>query len=358
MRNDAAITIHRQSKSRYRNAWAILGSLTIVTGLAGPARGQGPMNAGLAGQLRLFQVRIVSGRIQAVSPPSTQSMSSSFRGTDRRERLSIDLSTGQPTVSYERVTPREHFSYVIMAGDHVVIRQIPRSSADQPTVAFFQQTDGPVTLTVTSGDDTEIYQGTNLWQLLLIEPDACRRHLLPLVETMRPGWLLARQADAIEELLCQGGRVRSDGDRRKWQQAVVLLGSSRYSDRERAEEQLAAAGQRVLSFLQGQDRRQLDAEQWFRMRRIIRQLSGGGEEDTPDRVAFWLADDPRAWFAILSRASVSKRRTATEKLGQLLEVTLPFDPDAPADEREAQLERLKERFGATLSPAPVAVNDA
>jgi hypothetical protein len=102
--------------------------------------------------------------------------------------------------------------------------------------------------------------------------------------------------------------------------------------------------------LRSLERSTLDAEQAFRMRRIIRTLATDVEEDTSERVAAALSSDPRVWYALLERDNVTVRRTASQRLGKLLEAEIEFDPAGTPEERAKQLAKLGERFGATLNP--------
>ena len=61
----------------------------------------------------------------------------------------------------------------------------------------------------------------------------------------------------------------------------------------------------MIHYLRKLDPARLDAEQKFRVRRIITALGSGEGIDTPDRVTSWLAGDPSIWLGLLSRDSES-----------------------------------------------------
>ncbi len=131
--------------------------------------------------------------------------------------------------------------------------------------------------------------------------------------------------------------------------------SDRFVQRERAEHQLLGYGPVVLPFLRGLDRAALDAEQAFRVRRVIRGLARDADEDTTDRVVPWLSGDPRVWYALLARDDLRVRTIAASQLAKLLEAKLDFDAAAEPELRRVQRERLHERFGAVVDPpAPAA----
>ena len=325
-----------------------------LTCLVGRSAGQGTappeMHASLAGQLRMFQLRMVSGRISATGPVSSQNLTSNYMGSQRRERLSIDLAGGLPNVIYECASSDQRISYEIERGSEVTVRLLPRSPSDRETVVFKQPAQGDLTLAVGSDRATVTYHAPTLWHLLVIEPAVCREHLIPMLEIMRPNWQLDQQEKAIELSLCRATSGRDLADPSSWRESLAALASPRFVERERAEGHLRSAGPVVLQFLRDQDRAGLDAEQSFRIRRIIRSLADSGGEDSPDRVAPWLRGDPRVWYALLDRDSPAVRRLAADKLARLLRAAVEFDADATAPTRAEQIARLRDRFGDVLTP--------
>ena len=223
--------------------------------LCGRAHGQvRDMSSSLAGQLRLFQLRVVSGRICATGPNSHQNLTSNYMGNSRRERLSIDLADGLPTVTYEQSAPEGKISVEIVRGDKIVIQQVPRSTGDHPTVIFVQPPEGAMRLTVAFGEQSKTYDASTIWHLLLMEPEVCRDYLVPLLQIMRPNWQLAQQSEQLEQLLCRGEIARAAINLGAWQTSVAALASPRYVDRERAQQRLLAEGPIVLPFLRSQER--------------------------------------------------------------------------------------------------------
>jgi hypothetical protein len=129
---------------------------------------------------------------------------------------------------------------------------------------------------------------------------------------------------------------------------VDSLGSKKFSDRENAQRELHRAGQAVVPYLKGLDESRLDAEQVARIRAIIAALSVD-YEDRVDRVAAWLADDPRVWLALMQRDDPARRQAAGEHLGLLLGSPVEFDAEAAPGTRRAQVERLQQRLDAARS---------
>lgn len=331
-----------------------LAALLIAARLAAPAAAQAPvtreMHASLSGQLRMVQLRVMSGRISATGPVSHQNLTSNYMGNQRRERLSVDFAGGTPNITYERSTAAETLMWVVERGHQVTVQLTPRSTTDHATINFHQPSDGPLTLDVTTGERSVQYRAPTLWQLLLYEPEVCELYLLPLLNVLRPGWRLAEQAQEIEAALCRADSGRALADHGQWQRFVKLLADDRYVARERAEQQLVALGPVILPYLRGREQTSLDAEQAFRIRRIIRTLSADGDEDSPERVLFTLVADARVWYALLGRADVEVRRVASDRLGQILGNAIDFHADAASEQRVHELETLAERYPELKNP--------
>jgi len=314
---------------------------------------QRAINSGLTGQMRMVTARIVAGRFSAVCPVSNQSMVSNVNLPDRREKLTINLAGGKPSVGYEALTARERFAIAIDQGDALSLQLSPQTQDEGTLIDFSQAASGAIHFTIGNGKDVREIRAQSIWQLMLIEPEVCQAHLIPMLQLIRPDWRLKQQADRIEEFLCRTVESQPADNQAVWRQAVADLASPRYAVRERAEQKLLAGGQNVLPLLQVLPRAKLDAEQMYRVRHIVRQVTGNGEEDTPSRVAFWLAEDPRVWHALASRDDVAKRRVAASRLTQILPAPVEFDPEGTAEQRAEQLSRIREQHAESFNaPTP------
>jgi hypothetical protein len=130
----------------------------------------------------------------------------------------------------------------------------------------------------------------------------------------------------------------------RWAVLVEQLGDERFSRREAADRELRSLGRVVSIYLQQLDASQLDAEQHYRVRRILMALSARTDNDTPPEVAQWLAGDPVVWLAMLSRDDEPTRRLAAERLKALLDGPIAFDPAADAATRQGQIDELRLRI--------------
>ena len=100
-------------------------------------------------------------------------------------------------------------------------------------------------------------------------------------------------------------------DRRHWADLVRQLGDNQFAKSEAADRMLRAVGPQVTGFLQQLDYGQLDAEQQFRVRRIIDSLHGSAAADTAEQVAERLVADSSVWLALLDGPEAS---TGTSRL--------------------------------------------
>ena len=109
----------------------------------------------------------------------------------------------------------------------------------------------------------------------------------------------------------------------------------------------------MLSYLQQLDFGRLDAEQQFRVHRIIDDISERLGDDSPEQVASWLAGDQSVWLALLARPDAAVRRQAARQLAAMLDGPIPVDPEADPSTQKTQLEQLRIR----LKRRPKTTND-
>lgn len=285
---------------------------------------------------------IVSGRV-TFSATRLGNTNDTAKAGGREERLSISIAAEQFTASYERSTPDQRFLVEITGRDQLHVRHAPRGDAHWAPVDFRQTPDEPLRLTVGTEEQKEVYEAASLWHLLVTEPDACRKHLVPLLEVLDPQWDLDRTAEEVEAALLRAAAEGDLPDPRRWAALVEQLGDERFARREAADRALRALGRVVYTYLQQLDTSRLDAEQHYRVRRIVMALGARMDDDAPPEIATWLAGDPAIWLALLSRGDESARRLAAERLESLLGGPIPFDPAADAETRQKQIEALRAR---------------
>ena len=289
-----------------------------------------------------FQFSIASGRI-TVSGSRGINVTTTSGGTDRRDRLSVRIGGGDPIVDYELIAEDQEITIVMSSRNRLTIERKPKSPSKTTAVLFEQPAQGPVVLRV-GREQQAVYQMPSLWHLLVAEPVVCRQNLLPLLRLLNREWDLEKTTAEIESALIAMAGDQNLPDKRRWAEWVEQLGDARYSKREAADRQLREAGRVVITFLQQLDPSRLDAEQQFRVRRIVSSLSDNEGNDSADQIAAWLAGDPGVWLALLSREDLSIRRIAAKHLEALLGGAIGFDPAADPPTRKAQLEQLRARI--------------
>jgi hypothetical protein len=289
----------------------------------------------------LLYVGLESGRIKVEInrlPPTPSGQNS--KPPD--EQLTVRNSGGDFSIEYVKLGTDRRVSIEIgVSSRRVHIVQQPEAGADVLPVEFTQPPCGPLSLTLGARQSQRVIHGASLWHLMVGYPEICRQHLLPLLQLIDSRWDLGKLAADLEEDLIQLARSQDAPDRRHWDALVAQLRDERYTRREAADRQLRASGRIVIHYLRQLDPARLDAEQKFRVRRIIAALGDSEAIDTPDRVTSWLAGDPSIWLGLLSRDSESTRRLALQQLSSLLDKPLVFDPAADEKTRQSQVEQIR-----------------
>ncbi len=323
-----------------------------VVGLAAAssaARGDStPELTSLSNALRQgwIQIGVVSGRI-VLSGSRGVNYSTSSSSAAGDEELSIRMTGSDPVVSFQLTAAEYALTIDFTSANRLLVRRVPRSASSKIVPVEFRQPAGEaIVLRVgPKGEDVE-YQAASLWHLLVTHPDVCREHLLPLLKGLQQDLELDKSSDEIADLLLRKAAERNPPDRRQWTRLVEQLGDEHYSVREAADRQLRDTGRVVTTFLQRLEPGKLDSEQQYRVRRILRGLSGTAGDDAPEQIAEWLSGDPEVWLAMLDRSDERTRHLASRQLAAFWDGPLTFDPDADASTRAEQIAQLRTRLSA------------
>jgi len=301
------------------------------------------LNSAIRGQW--VQFNIIVGRIilqnSPVGPIETGSNTAS-----RKDHLSIQAENGETTLVYEGANAKEQFNIDACGNSRLTLRRVPKVDPQAIAVEFRQEPRGKSVLLLGPEGKQQVLAGDSLWHLFILYPEQSRKHLAPLLQTLQPNWRLAETADAIERALGHNADVAVIYDRTNWGRWVTQLGDEKFARREAADRELRAANPALLVFLQQLDFNRLDAEQQFRMRKIIDVVSARISSDSPEQVASWLSGDAVIWLALLTRPEVSTRLAAAKQLAALLESPIPVDPRADPASQAAQFDKLRERVEA------------
>ncbi len=272
------------------------------------------------------------------------SVNSSSRAFGRVEKLKMQVSSGTPSLTYERTTSKERLIVEVTGSQQFRIRRTGLEGSKIVAIDFSQVPGRPTTLALGPEGQQEVYRASGLWQLLITQRPLCHEHLIPVLQLLRRDWKLAEVSEGVEVELLRLAAEGKTPDCRTWAALVEQLADDRFSKREEADRRLRAAGSVVLAYLRQLDFAQLDAEQQQRVRRIIGALSKQTGDDLPKDVAQRLLADRIVWLALLSREDESTRRHAVGQLSALLGEPIAFDPAADQAVRETQIEKLRGRI--------------
>ncbi len=316
----------------------LLSATALVAQQPQPPRDpSGPL---LLDRLQWVQFRMVAGRVVGSSTRAGSNMSSwSTSPTQgRSEKLSIETSGSQVRVQYDFTTPQRELHVRADSAGELSVRRVRKQVPTEAVLTLEQRPEQPIAIAFIEAGVTRTFQAMSLWKLLLVEP-TLQTELVPVLEMLRPNWRLAASVTELEEILLRQARTGRGADRVTMNRLVDQLASEQFADREAASRQLLKAGSPIVGFLQGRLRSQLDAEQRFRIRALIEELSVE-EEDSPERVAKLLIGDEDLWIDLLRSPDEAKRKTAHEHLQQLVG-PVAFEPAANQAKRDEQVEKFK-----------------
>jgi hypothetical protein len=328
--------------------WLLSAILTVLTCAAAveAAEPWKPLDAPRlkhAAQLGWLRARIVSGRV-VFAAARLGTMNDEKKEVGREERLRIRVASGELTARYEMSSGEEEFLVDVRGRTEFRVRRGWKGDAGPLPVDFHQPATGPLRLSVGFASEEKTYEAASLWHLFLAQPEACREYLAPLLAVFSREWDVSRTSEQVEAALVRAAAEGDLPDPKRWAELVEQLGDDKFSRRRAADRELRRLGRVVHTYLEQLDSSQLDAEQRYRVRRILTSLSPGTDDDTPPQIAAWLAGDPTVWLAMLSRQDEATRRLAGQRLEALLGEPIDFDPTAEPQAREAQIERLRTRL--------------
>jgi len=319
----------------------LVGGLVLLVGVA---TGAEPPSAPMLQQSlpRFFRVSVVSGRFQVNVVGRTNTTQTRGSGDDT-ERLEIRSAFGAPSLTYGRKDEKEKVYVHLAVPSSVTIRRMPVGDAKIVPVELTHLEGDPLVLKVGPEDDRRTYKAPSLWHLFLLHEDVTKQRLLPLLGLIRPDHDWAAQLGEIKTALFRLAEIDRPGDYARWTELVEQLGNDRFHEREEAERRLRECGRAVFPFLVQLGRSRLDAEQNFRIERILRSMASQSADDTPDQIASWLASDARIWFTLLDEEDAASRKLAARQLSKVLGEPIGFDPEADQLTRAGQLDRLRRR---------------
>jgi hypothetical protein len=323
--------------------WYPISALLIVLLGSAPAWSQDrismtALNSAIRSQW--VQFSLVGGRISLqtsqVGPILPVPNSSKYK-----DQLSIRTENDETIMNYEWSNAKEQFTVDARGNNCIQLRYMLKSDPEGSTVEFTQKPQEKAVLILGTEGNRRVFAADSVWHLFILYPELSRKHLEPLVQPLLPNWKLADAADSIEKELLRDANNTSGFDRSNWKRWVSQLGDENYARRQAADRALRAVDPVLLVYLQQLDFNRLEAEQQFRIRRIIESILDKINNDSPEQTASWLAGDPAIWLAFLTRPEVSTRLCAAKQLTAFLEGPIPGDPKADPASQKAQLDQLR-----------------
>ncbi|MBS0207936.1 MAG: hypothetical protein JSS27_03185 [Planctomycetes bacterium] len=299
------------------------------------------MHPTLMANVRMLDLHISGGKIVCGPLEPPRSMNSSHRNNTRGEKLTITCNGPSVTLHYELKLPEWELSYHLSGGREITLRRTPLAATDNTKVEFTQTAEGPLVLRVEKGDERRTLAASSLWLLMLDDPALCAAELAPYLEIIHPQWRIAQRAEALERALLRTSTQAPAYDTRQILGWVHQLGDGRFTARQAAQRQLTEAGPVVLPLLKQFDLGQLDAEQRYRLKQVMRGFVDE-EDDSNDRLTLLMAGDAWTWFTLMRRDDAEVRRQAYDRLKMLVSAPVKFDAAAPAEERAAQLAQIEQ----------------
>ena len=328
--------------------WVLVIALTLLCWPDGVSAGEVPekppetpslTNVRRQGWLRFT---LNSGRIVVSAARGVNFSHSGLMRSDRGEQLSIRFTANEPVLSYELRTPAYRLLLDVSAGKRLQLRRLPLGERTEPiAIEFHEAPNSPLVLKVGSKENQRVYRAESLWHLFVIEPTAARQHLAPLLKIMLPEWDFAKASGEIESVLVHTAQSGTPPDQKLWAKWVQQLGDSSFAKREQADRKLREVGRAAATYLGQLDQARLDAEQRYRVARILQSMSDASSEELPQQIASWLSGDSAVWLALLSRDAEPTRRAALKRLEALVVQPLVFDPAADEPTRRRQIDVIR-----------------
>jgi hypothetical protein len=229
-----------------------------------------------------------------------------------RETLCIQATTDTYVLRYEKLAHDRQLAIDFVGRGELRIA----AQHAQTRVNFSQPASGKLKLTVATGDQTQVVEGSTLWHLLIAEPTLCETHLLPLLDLLNGDWQLRQQVHAVELQLLANAGEETRLSQETVEQLVEKLGESSFAVRQAAYRELISQGPAVLPHLATLTAQGLDAEQRARLA-DVRDTFAYSSADTTERITAWLSADREAWQALAHRHDPKIREVAERELQRL-----------------------------------------
>lgn len=326
---------------------ALIASLVVLLATSASFAEQVGSAQNLIPLQRWVRFEVIMGRLHANSVHLRRPMNlhRNDATSKRKESLSITYPGNICTVQYVASSPQESLRFDYQNTGRFELLFEPQEETAELYLHYYQMPQQPIRLVTGKGTDEKVFSADNLWQLFLAEPELCNQHLMPLLNRLRSDWPLAEQAESVKAELAWLS-TQPKQPKKDWRRLINQLGSDRFQQRQLADRQLREEGLELLHYLQQFKMSKLSAEQRYRIKQIKASLTIRRGDDTPQRIARWLQNDPTIWMTLLSDDSLSHRTAAVAQLTHLHGRPINFNPKVSAALRKAEIDRLRRLFAA------------
>ena len=301
-------------------------------------------NASLLAKSPWIRVDLVLGRLTASKRAAGQGHHKHTAKSELpHEVLSIDAIAGSPRIRYERTDDHRDVRIEIVNHNEVVITKSAIGTSGGAIIHYQQRLGEPVELAVSVDGRRDYYRHQSLWHLFIAEPEISQTHLVPILQLIQTDWRPVEAAARIEDRILATAKQEITVTPQYLTHLIRQLDDPAYSQRQAADREIVNFGVGVLPALRSIETNGLSPEQQMRLQRIQQRLVSA-TDDTPLRVAVWLANDPIVWLGMLEDQDAIKRAIATNRLERLRGESISFDPGGSEPSRRRQIARLRETW--------------
>ena len=212
--------------------------------------------------------------------------------------LTIALEYGEPNLVLYRSNDVERWMIEAKGNGRCKI-QFTNSSLEY-AITWDQPSHGLIELTLESKGHVEKFKVLSLWHLRFEHPEVCSQHVFPMLLKIEPNWNLELLASETESRMVDVLQVEPTVTERAVRELMEEFTSPNAMNRDKAHRRLRSLGLAILTPLMSADIDAMPAEQRMRIERLMNAMRPT-TDDTPNRLAAWLAGDYAVCQSIAAR---------------------------------------------------------
>ena len=217
---------------------------------------------------------------------------------DTLRTLTISLEQGLPNLVLYRSTDKERWMIEARGNGRCEIHYT--NAAEKYTLTWDQPASGMIRVDLDNQGVKKTVTALSIWHFRFEEPELCTQHLFPMLSKLEPNWNLELIATETEKRIEEVLRIEPQVNERRIHELMQEFSSNNASTRDKAHRELRAMGLAILTPLLMVDTERLDLEQRLRIERLIQNMKPN-TDDTPNRLAAWLAGDYAVCQRVASR---------------------------------------------------------